>query len=131
MPEDALGRCRGADGSSGQTSDNGWPSDELARKGGLARDVGLDEVVDHFTLGSGETRCLRSKTGSTRLGFAVRLKFLRWCGRFPKMRLELGGTGPGGTRRRSIRHHRRGSRTPPAGHCKCTPNSYSALNEQW
>jgi len=40
-------------------------------KGKLARDVGPDEVVDHFTLGGGETRCLRSKTGSTRLGFAV------------------------------------------------------------
>jgi hypothetical protein len=41
------------------------------KKGGLARDVGLDEVADHFTLGGGETRCLRSKNGSTQLGFAV------------------------------------------------------------
>jgi hypothetical protein len=39
---------------------------------GVARELGLDEVVDHFTLDGDETRCLRSKTGSTRLGFAVR-----------------------------------------------------------
>jgi len=130
VPEDALGRCRGADGPSGQTSDNGWPSDELARKGGLARDVGLDEVVDHFTLGGGETRCLRSKTGSTRLGFAVRLKFLRWRGRFPK---DAAGAWRNWARRYSPPFNQASSariQNPPAGHCKCTPNSYSALNEQ-
>ncbi|MCX4734526.1 DUF4158 domain-containing protein [Streptomyces sp. NBC_01363] len=55
----------------------------------MARDLGLDEVVDHFTLTSEETGWLRNKTGATRLGFAVQMKFLLWRGRFPKMRLEL------------------------------------------
>ena len=50
---------------------------------------GLDEVVDHFTLDDDETGWLRNKTGATRVGFAVQLKFLLWRGRFPKMRLEL------------------------------------------
>ncbi|WTE38806.1 DUF4158 domain-containing protein [Streptomyces sp. NBC_01618] len=36
-----------------------------------------------------EAGWLRNKTGATRLGFAVQLKFLTWRGRFPKMRLEL------------------------------------------
>lgn len=53
------------------------------------RDLGLDGVVDHFTLNSDEVGWLRNKTGATRLGFAVQLKFLTWRGRFPKMRLEL------------------------------------------
>ncbi|GHE75885.1 DUF4158 domain-containing protein [Streptomyces lavendulocolor] len=55
----------------------------------MARDLGLDEVVDHFTLNSEETGWLRNKTGATRLGFAVQMKFLLWRGRFPRMRLEL------------------------------------------
>ncbi|MGW9497404.1 DUF4158 domain-containing protein [Streptomyces prasinus] len=55
----------------------------------MARDLGRDEVVDHFTLDGDETRWLRNKTGVTRLGFAVQPKFLLWRGRFPKMRLEL------------------------------------------
>lgn len=55
----------------------------------MARDLGLDEVVDHFTLNGDEVTWLRNKSGATRLGFAVQLKFLLWRGRFPKMRLEL------------------------------------------
>lgn len=38
---------------------------------------------------SDEAGWLRNKTGATRMGFAVQLKFLTWRGRFPKMRLEL------------------------------------------
>ncbi|MFJ7062755.1 DUF4158 domain-containing protein [Streptomyces microflavus] len=34
-------------------------------------------------------RWLRNKSGATRLGFAVQMKFLLWRGRFPKIRLEL------------------------------------------
>ncbi|MFF2013853.1 hypothetical protein ACFVWY_32970 [Streptomyces sp. NPDC058195] len=37
----------------------------------MARDLGLDEVVDHFTLNSEETLWLRNKTGATRLGFVI------------------------------------------------------------
>ncbi|WP_443077932.1 DUF4158 domain-containing protein [Streptomyces sp. NBC_01450] len=56
---------------------------------GVRRDLGLDGVVDHLTLSGDEAGWLRNKTGATRLGFAVQLKFLTWRGRFPKMRLEL------------------------------------------
>nr|WP_272924376.1 DUF4158 domain-containing protein [Streptomyces sp. SID8381] len=49
----------------------------------------MDGVVEHFTLNSDEAGWLRNKTGATRLGFAVQLKFLTWRGRFPRMRLEL------------------------------------------
>lgn len=55
----------------------------------MGRNLGLDGVVDHFTLSSDEAGWLRNKTGATRLGFAVQLRFLTWRGRFPRMRLEL------------------------------------------
>lgn len=45
--------------------------------------IGLDDVIDHFTLDADELTQLRNKTGATRLGFAVMLKFLLWRGRFP------------------------------------------------
>ncbi|AVZ70970.1 hypothetical protein SLUN_00510 [Streptomyces lunaelactis] len=51
--------------------------------------MGLDGVVDHFTLASDEAGWLRNKAGATRLGFSVQLKFLTWRGRFPKARHEL------------------------------------------
>lgn len=47
--------------------------------------------MDHFTLSGDEAGWLRNKSGATRLGFAVQLKFLTWRGRFPKTRLELPG----------------------------------------
>jgi hypothetical protein len=55
----------------------------------MARDLGLDEIIDHFTLDGEEAGWLRNKTGATRLGFAVQLKSLLWHGRFSRMRLEL------------------------------------------
>ena len=55
----------------------------------MARDLGLDEVVDHFTLVGDEVDQLRNKAGGTRLGFALNLKFLLWRGRFPRGRHEL------------------------------------------
>ncbi|WP_405691301.1 DUF4158 domain-containing protein [Streptomyces sp. NBC_00057] len=61
----------------------------VAEWAGVGRDLGLDGVVDHFTLSGDEAGWLRNKTGATRLGFAVQLKFLTWRGRFPEMRLEL------------------------------------------
>ncbi|MGW5126955.1 DUF4158 domain-containing protein [Streptomyces sp. NPDC004069] len=57
---------------------------------GVRRDLGLDGVVDHFTLSGDEAGWLRNKSGSTRLGFAVQLKFLTWRGRFPKTLVGLG-----------------------------------------
>jgi hypothetical protein len=55
----------------------------------VARDLGLDEVVDHFTLVGDELDLLRNKSGATRLGFAALLKFLLWGGRFPRAAHEL------------------------------------------
>jgi len=50
----------------------------------MARNLGLDDVVDHFTLVGDELDLLRNKSGATRLGFAVLLKFVLWRGRFPR-----------------------------------------------
>jgi len=50
----------------------------------MARELGVDDVVDHFTLVGDELDQLRNKSGATRLGFAVLLKFLLWRGRFPR-----------------------------------------------
>jgi hypothetical protein len=53
------------------------------------REIGVDDVIEHFTLDDGERELLRNKSGSTRLGFAAMLKFLSWKGRFPRGRFEL------------------------------------------
>jgi len=55
----------------------------------MARDLGLDDVVDHFTLVGDELDLLHTKSGSSRLGFAALLKFLLWRGRFPRAASEL------------------------------------------
>ena len=55
----------------------------------MRRDVGLDDVVEHFTLDDRERELLRNKSGSTRLGFSAMLKFLGWKGRFPRGLFEL------------------------------------------
>src|SRR5450755_3250058 len=57
----------------------------------MARDLGLDDVVDHFALIGDELDLLHTKSGSTRLGFAALLKFLLWRGRFPRAAHELPG----------------------------------------
>jgi hypothetical protein len=55
----------------------------------MARNLGLDEVVDHFTLIGDELELLRNKSGATRLGFAALLKHVMWRGRFPPGAHEL------------------------------------------
>jgi hypothetical protein len=55
----------------------------------MARCIGLDEVVDHFTLIGDELDLLRNKSGASRLGFALLLKFVLWRGRFPRALHEL------------------------------------------
>ena len=55
----------------------------------MARNLGLDEVVDHFTLIGDELELLRNKSGATRLGFAALLKYVLWRGRFPPGAHEL------------------------------------------
>lgn len=42
----------------------------------MARPLGLDDLVDHFTLDPDELKLLRNKTGATRLGFSLLLKHL-------------------------------------------------------
>jgi len=44
---------------------------------GVGRQLGVDEVVDHFTLIGDEVDQLHNMSGATRLGFAVLLNF---CG---------------------------------------------------
>ncbi|MDN5917571.1 MAG: Tn3 family transposase, partial [Pseudonocardia sp.] len=46
----------------------------------------LDELVEHFTLLPDEVALLRNKSGATRLGFAVLLKYFTRAGRFPSGR---------------------------------------------
>ncbi len=49
----------------------------------------LDELVEHFTLQAEDITLLANKTGTTRLGFAVLLKFFQHEGRFPHYRYEI------------------------------------------
>lgn len=60
-----------------------------AARSSARREIGLDDVVEHFTLDDRERELLRNKSGSTRLGFAAMLKFLRYKGRFPRGLFEL------------------------------------------
>jgi hypothetical protein len=43
----------------------------------------FDELVDQWTLLEGERKLLANKTGATRLGFAMLVKFFKLHGRFP------------------------------------------------
>ena len=56
-----------------------------------APEIGLDAVVDHFTLSPEQVEALRNKTGATRVGFAVSWCFLVWRGRFPHGSNEIPG----------------------------------------
>ena len=57
----------------------------------MGRPLELDELVEFFTLLPDEIALLRNKSGATRLGFALLLKFLTHRGRFPSGRAELPG----------------------------------------
>lgn len=56
----------------------------------MARAVGEDELIEHWTLVGDEWTLLAGKRGPTRLGFALLLKFHLNHGRFPRGRSELG-----------------------------------------
>jgi hypothetical protein len=47
------------------------------------------ELAEHWTLLPAEAALLANKTGPTRLGFAVLLKFFQYAGRFPLSIQEL------------------------------------------
>ena len=51
--------------------------------------LGLDELVDHWTVLDDERKLIAGKRGPTRLGFALLLKFYTQHGRFPAGRSEL------------------------------------------
>ena len=55
----------------------------------MKRQWQLDELIEHFTLESHELDLLANKSGATRLGFAVLLKFFQHEGRFPRFRYEI------------------------------------------
>ena len=63
--------------------------DGATARSSARREIGLDDVVEHFTLDDRERELLRNKSGSTRLGFAAMLKFVGWKGRFPRGLFEL------------------------------------------
>ena len=48
-----------------------------------------EELVEHWTLDVEDRALLDNKTGATRLGFAVLLKFFRREGRFPQHKNEV------------------------------------------
>jgi hypothetical protein len=50
---------------------------------GVAHPLELEELVEHFTLYPDETQLVRNKSGGTRLGFSLSLKFLAVEGAVP------------------------------------------------
>jgi len=48
-----------------------------------------DELVEHWTLSSGDGELIANKTRPTRLGFALLLKYFQHDGRFPQHKGEL------------------------------------------
>lgn len=46
--------------------------------------VGMDELVEHWTVLDDELDLVAGKRGATRLGFALLLKYYTWHGRFPR-----------------------------------------------
>ena len=58
----------------------------------MKRDWTADELIEHWTLLPGEKRLLANKSGATRLGFAVLLKFFQHEGRFPPQGQDVPGT---------------------------------------
>jgi Domain of unknown function (DUF4158)/Tn3 transposase DDE domain len=55
----------------------------------MARPLDLDELLEHFTVADDELELLRNKSGATRLGFSLLLRYLAWKGRFPRARGEI------------------------------------------
>lgn len=57
----------------------------------MKRDWSAEELAEHWTFLPGERELLANKTGATRLGFAVLLKFFQLEGRFPRHPQEIHG----------------------------------------
>ncbi|MDP1512066.1 hypothetical protein Q8I65_17965 [Paenibacillus ottowii] len=54
----------------------------------MKRNWELDELIEHFTILPNEMRLIENKTGETRIGFAVLLKFFQNEARFPTHKYE-------------------------------------------
>jgi uncharacterized protein DUF4158 len=57
----------------------------------MKRQWANEELVEHWSLDVEDRALLGNKTGATRLGFAVLLKFFRQEGRFPQYKHEVPG----------------------------------------
>jgi TnpA family transposase len=55
----------------------------------MKRDWSALELAEHWALLSGERPLLANKTGATRLGFAILLKFFQYEGHFPRQRQDV------------------------------------------
>ncbi|WNF36606.1 Tn3 family transposase [Bacillaceae bacterium IKA-2] len=55
----------------------------------MKRNWELDELIEHFTILPNEMRLIENKTGETRIGFAVLLKFFQNEARFPIQKYEV------------------------------------------
>jgi hypothetical protein len=61
--------------------------------------VGMDELVEHWTVLRGERNLIETKHSATRVGFTLVLKFYTRYGRFPQAgrssRTKWSSTSPG------------------------------------
>ncbi|WP_342414481.1 DUF4158 domain-containing protein [Paenibacillus sp. FSL R10-2782] len=55
----------------------------------MKRNWELDELIEHFTILPNEMKLIENKTGETRIGFAVLLKFFQNEARFPTHKYEV------------------------------------------
>lgn len=55
----------------------------------MKRNWELDELIEHFTIMPNEMSLVGNKTGETRLGFAVLLKFFQHEAKFPNSMNEV------------------------------------------
>src|SRR6266446_10613796 len=76
----------GGFGWSTRSTFGGHPREKVSHAGEITmkRHWGTEELVEHWTLLPRETELLTNKTGATRLGFAVMLKFFRLEAYFPQ-----------------------------------------------
>jgi len=58
----------------------------------MKRHWDTEELIEHWTLMPPEQELLANKTGTTRLGFAVLLKFFQYEARFPAHAQEIPST---------------------------------------
>src|SRR5712692_6583883 len=61
---------------------------KTTKRGQMKRTWTSEELLEHFTLLPDELVAVGNKSGTTRLGFAVLLKYLQYEGRFPRSRQE-------------------------------------------